>query len=135
MKTLMALPIVRWLLAGLIFMGLNTLFLKGFIGWAGLGAGMGTLCAGEVSTLLRYVVNDRWVFGHRRLSLKRLWQYHLANGAALAIWWAATNALISLKINYLLAGILAVAFSTGFSMASNFYWIWRKRSPASRPSS
>jgi len=130
-----SLPLVRWLFAGLVFMGLNTLFLKALIGWGGLRPMVGTICAGELATLLRYLVNDRWVFGRRELSWRRLWQYHLANGGALCLWWIATNVLISFGMNYLLAGVLAVAFSTGFSMASNFYWIWRQRSPAARPPS
>jgi putative flippase GtrA len=129
------LPLARWLFAGLVFMGLNTVFLKVLIGWLGLGPMIGTLCAGELSTLLRYVINDRWVFGHRQLSWRRLGQYHVASAGALALWWVATNVLISMGINYLIAGILAIAFSTGFSMASNFYWIWRKQHPAPRPNS
>jgi len=121
------LPIVRWLVAGLVFMGLNTFFLKTFVGWFALKPFVGTICAGELSTLLRYVINDRWVFGRSRLEWRRLWQYHVANSGAFAIWWVATNLLIYLGTNYLLAGVLAVAFSTGFSMASNFYWVWRKK--------
>jgi putative flippase GtrA len=127
-----SLPLARWLFAGLVFMGLNTLFLKALIGWLGLRPMVGTLCAGELATLLRYLVNDRWVFGHQKLSWLRLWQYHLANAGALALWWIGTNIFISMGINYLIAGILAIAFSTGFSMASNFYWIWRKKHPAPR---
>jgi len=123
-------PIVRWLFAGLVFMGLNTIFLKVLVGVLELRPIVGTLLAGELSTLLRYFVNDHWVFGHKRPTWRRLWQYHLANAGALALWWLATNAIILLGVNYLLAGILAIAFSTGFSMASNFYWIWRKKHPA-----
>jgi 8-oxo-dGTP pyrophosphatase MutT (NUDIX family)/putative flippase GtrA len=121
--------IVRWLAAGLLFLVLNTLFLKIFIGIFGIRAVLGTLLAGELSTLLRYFVNDRWVFGRRRPKFSRLLQYHVANGAALAIWWLATNIIISMGVNYLVAGILSVGLSTGFSMASNFFWIWRKAQP------
>lgn len=120
-------PLLRWLLAGGVFTGLSTVFLYLLIGLIRMPVMVGTLFSAELCTLLRYLVNDHWVFGHPRLSWRRLWQYHVANSAAFGIWWVATNILNGLGIHYLLAGIMAVGFSTGFSMGANFYWIWRKK--------
>jgi putative flippase GtrA len=120
-------PVVRWLFAGLVFLGVNTFFLKVFVGWFGLSILWGTFLAAELSTILRFFVNEHWVFGNRRPSWDRLWRYQVANAGALLLWWAATNILASHGVQYLLAGILAVGLSTGFSLASNFFWIWRKR--------
>jgi putative flippase GtrA len=120
-------PLVRWMIAGGAFMGLSTLFLYLAVGLLGMPVMVGTLVSAELCTLLRYLVNDHWVFGHPKPSWRRLWQYHVANGAAFGIWWVATNAMNLLGVHYLLAGILAVGFSTGFSMGTNFFWIWRKK--------
>lgn len=118
-------PLVRWLAAGLLFMAINTGLLYIFVRFAGMRVWSSTLVSAEVCTLLRYLFNESWVFGTKIISRKRFLQYHLANGGAFAVWWIATNALNRAGINYLLASILAVAFSTGFSMVSNFLWIWR----------
>jgi putative flippase GtrA len=120
---------VRWLSAGIVFMGLNTIFLKALVGWFGWSVALGTVGAAEISTVLRYLVNDRWVFGHRRPSWMRLLKFEVANAGSLVIWWVATNLLVRAGINYLLAGLLAIGASTGFSLASSFYWIWRRRQP------
>jgi putative flippase GtrA len=120
-------PLVRWMLAGGVFMGLSTLFLYLAVGLLGMLVLVGTLVTAELCTILRYLVNDHWVFGHRKPSWRRLIQYHVANGAAFVIWWVATNLMNVLGVHYLLAGILAVGFSTGFSMGTNFFWIWRKK--------
>jgi len=121
--------VLRWLAAGLIFMGVNTAFLFLFVHWMGLKVALATLISAELCTLLRYLLNEKWVFGTLKMSRKRLWQYHVANAGALAVWWLATNVLTGLGLNYILASIVSVGFSTGFSFASNFYWIWRRKHP------
>lgn len=118
---------IRWALAGGLFMGLNLLFLYGLVDLLGVSVLIGTLIAAEASTVLRYLVNDRWVFGHPAPSWRRLGQYHVANAGAFVVWWTATNAMNHIGVQYLVASVLAVGFSSGVSLGSNFLWIWRKR--------
>lgn len=125
--------IVRWLVAGLIFMGLNTALLYLFVHYLRMSVPLATFLCAEACTLLRYVLNDTWVFRSPKLTWVRLWQYHVANGAAFVVWWIAANALNRMGLNYILASILAVGFSTGVSLASNFLWIWRARHPKTVP--
>lgn len=127
-------PALRWLAAGLGFMGVNTALLYLLIGRLGLAVWLGTLVAAEIATAARYFVNDHWVFGHRRPTWRRFVQYHAASAAALIAWWTSANLLTLWKVPYLLAGILAVGCSTGLSFLSNFRWIWGKRSLPSRSS-
>ena len=115
----------HWLAAGAAFLGINTAFLYVFIHWLALPVWAGTLAAAEASTILRFFVNHHWVFGRGRATWRELGQYHVANAAAVGIWWLAANVLSAAHVQYLLAGILAVGFSTGFSAASNFCWIWK----------
>jgi 8-oxo-dGTP pyrophosphatase MutT (NUDIX family) len=119
--------IVRWLAAGLFFMGVNTGFLYLLVRLAALRVVVATVVSAEICTVLRFILNEWWVFGTNIFSWRRLWQYHLANGGAFLVWWAGTNVLTGIGLNYIAASILAVSLSTGFSFASNFFWIWRKR--------
>jgi 8-oxo-dGTP pyrophosphatase MutT (NUDIX family) len=108
-------------------MGINTVLLYLLIGRLGLAVWLGTLVAAEIATVARFFVNDHWVFGHGRPTWRRFVQYHAATAGALVAWWAAANLLTHWKVPYLLAGILAVSCSTGFSFLSNFRWIWGKK--------
>ncbi len=143
---------VRWWIVGLFFTGLNlpvSWVFKDLLAWP---AWLATLLAAEFSTLLRFFVNDRWVFGFPRPTWLRLWQYHLAVAGSFAIWYAIANllyynygerfsqflvqalspwAVMSLEeadtTAFLLAQIAATCCSVGWSMIANFLWIWRKR--------
>ena len=61
------------------------------------------------------------------MSWRRLGTYHIANAGASAVWWISTNLLNHMGVHHILAAILAVGFSTGVSMASNFLWVWRAK--------
>ena len=118
--------LIRWILAGSLFMVLSTFFLYFFIDVCEFSTILATFLSAEVSTVLRYFVNSYWVFDKSRISFYSCWQYHLANASAFFVWWAVTNALIYMGMPYILAGILAVASSTLISLYTNFFWIWRK---------
>jgi putative flippase GtrA len=119
--------LIRWFVAGLLFMGVNTLVLYFLVRWLSVTVMLATLVSAEICTLLRFVLNERWVFGLQKQSWTRLGQYHVANGGAFIVWWLGTNALTHFGVNYLLASIVAVALSTGLSFTSNFYWVWRTK--------
>jgi putative flippase GtrA len=123
--------VIRWLIVGAAFAGIGLALIKVLAGVLAWPYSVATFCSGEICTLLRFLVVDRWVFDHRRPTWTRLWQYHVANAAGFGIWWTAANLLRAAGIQYLLAAVLAMCFSVGFSMLSNFLWIWRKPAPAS----
>jgi putative flippase GtrA len=122
-----AASIARWLIAGLLFMGVNTVALYEGVHYLHLSVAVATLASAEICTLLRYILNEIWVFKNYRMSWIKLWHYHVANAAALIVWWLAANMLNRLGVNYILSSIVAVVFSTGISFASNFFWIWRSK--------
>ena len=125
-------PLARWLAAGVAFMVLNIGLLFILVDLLGVRVIFATLIAAEIGTVLRYLVNDRWVFGHRQPTWRRLLQYQVANAVAFTVWWSTTNLMNFWGVYYLLAAVLAAGCSIGFSLVSNFYWIWHKRT---RPSS
>jgi putative flippase GtrA len=122
----------RWWVVGLVFTGwgLGALYLLKERLMLSLFAA--TLITAETGTLLRFLVNDRWVFGYERPTFGRLWQFHVANAASFVIAAGVVNLLPLLGIHYLLASVMATACSVGVSMVMNFVWIW-KRSAEERP--
>ena len=99
-----------------------------------LAVPVATLASAEVCTILRFLLNEVWVFKTRKMSWLRLWRYHLANAVSLVVWWIATNVLNRLGLNYIISSVLAVGFSTGISFTTNFFWIWKtKRSAGHSP--
>jgi putative flippase GtrA len=136
LKQLLTRPLVRWFAVAAVFSGLGLGFLKLMVGGLHWPYGIATFASGEICTVLRFLAVDRWVFSHRQPAWIRLWQYHIANAAGFAVWWTAANLLKSAGVNYLLASVLAMFFSVGFNLLSNFWWIWRKRgqpAPAPQP--
>lgn len=120
-------PMVKWAIVGGLFAALGLGLLKLFFGVLQWPYWFATALQAEICTLLRFLVNDRWVFGQARPTWQRLWQYHLANAGGFAVWWVIANLLQRLGVDYLLSAILAAACSSGVSLVSNFFWVWRKR--------
>ena len=125
-RRMFSLQVLRWGALGGIFGGASLALIKVMAGLLGWPYALATLLSGEICTIFRFLAVDRWVFGHPRPTVTRLWQYHVANAVGFAIWWSAANALKANGVHYLLAAVLATFFSVGFSLASNFLWIWRK---------
>lgn len=123
-------PLLRWLATGVAFIFINSIFMVGLVEYFKLDAIWVTLISAELCTILRFFVNEHWVFKGIGPVWKRLWQYHVANAGSFVVWIIAANLLIHWGIHYLLASALAVGISTMVSMASNFLWVWRKLDPA-----
>lgn len=124
-------PMGRWWIVSLCFWvgGLGLLY--AFISLLKMPLMIGTLFAAEITVVLRFLINDRWVFGYPRPSWSRLWQFHLACAGGAAIWWCVANALPRFGVYYLIASAAGSAASVLFSMTTNFRWIWRSRSAQS----
>jgi putative flippase GtrA len=117
----------RWWIVGLVFFGggMGMLYVARDI--LGMPLIWGTTLAAEVTLLLRFGINDWWVFGHPRPTWTRLWQFHVASAGGAAIWWVVANMLPRFGVHYLIAATAGTACSVGFSMLTNFLWIWRGR--------
>ena len=84
-----------------------------------------TAVAAEVLILAKFVIADRWVFGHPRPAVDRLVRYQGACFGALIVYWLAINGLAQLLgVPYMLAFILGTAASFGWSLVTNFLWVW-----------
>jgi putative flippase GtrA len=117
----------RWWVVGLAFVGGGLVVLYVLRDVLRLPLIVATSAGAEATLLLRFLINDHWVFGHQRPTWRRLWQFHLASAGGGAIWWVIANLLPRFGIHYLLAAIAGTACSVMFSLTTNFFWIWRRR--------
>src|SRR4051812_23291762 len=106
LKQIVSPQILRWLAVGGFFAALGVGSLKLLVGILAWPYMLATLGVGEITTILRFLAVDRWVFNHSRPTWKRLWQYHIANAVGFGIWWSAANILKAAGVNYLLASVL-----------------------------
>jgi putative flippase GtrA len=116
----------RWLIVGLAFLGVGTALLYVAVDLLHMPLVVATLVSAEVTLLIRFLINDRWVFGFRFPTWKRLWQFHVAGAGGFGIWWVVTNALPRFGVHYLIASAAGSASSMFLSILTNFLWIWRK---------
>jgi len=117
----------RWWIVGLLFYGVSLGILYFLTGVLRLPLIISTSVGSEILSLLRFWINERWVFRQRGpFTWKRLWQFHVAYAGGFAIWWLAGNLLPLFGIHYLIASTIGTACSVGTSMTTHFFWVWRK---------
>jgi putative flippase GtrA len=121
--------IIRWFVVAFGFSlgSLGLLYL--FVGVFRIPLAAATLLSAEIATILRFFVTNHWVFAGSAPTWKGLWQFHCANAGGFAIWWCISNLLPHYGVHYLVAATAGIAGSTGFSILTNFFWIWRKDRP------
>ena len=119
----------RWWIVGLAFTAGGTGVLYVFKGILRLPLLAATSSAAELTIVLRFLINDRWVFRHARPTWTRLWQFHVASAGGGAVWWVVANILPRFGVHYLIASLAGTACSVGCNMLTNFLWIWRGRRP------
>jgi putative flippase GtrA len=84
-----------------------------------------TAVAAEVLILVKFLVADRWVFGHPVPTLRRLIRYHGASAGALVVYWIVVNALgLMAGFPYVAAFIVGTTAAFVWSLATNFLWVW-----------
>ena len=84
-----------------------------------------TATAAEVLIIVKFLLNDRWVFGHAWPRLHRLIKYHGASAGAFVVYWVVVNGLgVLLGVEYVVAFVVGTAAAFAWSLMSNFLWVW-----------
>lgn len=118
--------IAKWALIGVLFMGFNLPMLYLLVDHWHVRLPLATLLAAMIGTLLRFLVNDRFVFQQPLPTWARLKNYYVANALSFFIWYGVANLLPYFGVHYLVAAISATLCSVGFSLTTNFLWVWGK---------
>jgi putative flippase GtrA len=84
-----------------------------------------TAAAAETLILVKFLVTDRWVFGHASPTLERVVRYHGASAGAFIVYWLVVNGLaVLLGLPYIAAFLVGTAAAFSWSLMSNFLWVW-----------
>ena len=116
---------IRFGLVGLSGAVVNLAALRLFHGWLGWTLPLSIGLSSELSILSNFVANDRWTFGHRHVSGRRLARFNLASLGGIAIAAGITLALAHLGWSYLLADLAGIGFAAGCNFAVSTLWTWR----------
>lgn len=119
--------ILRWCIVGGLFTAFSVPVLYVLRGVLGLPLMIATLLTWEIGTVLRFLVNDLWVFKERWPTWQRFWKYHGAVAGTFVIWWTATNVIPRWGVHYLIASVLGTCGSFLWSLCTNFLWVWRRK--------
>jgi putative flippase GtrA len=127
--------IVRYFLAGggslALDLGVQAVFLQ----LAGLPVWLASGASYELALLAHFLLNESWVFGRRRRSLRRLAEFQVAALTGAAITYVVTNVLVygptaptfGTGLGPYVAKTLGTVLAVGWTFASSFFWIWRVR--------
>jgi putative flippase GtrA len=117
-------------------MSLNLALLGALVDLAHWSVPVATLLAATFGTVLRYLANDRFVFGHPQPAWARFFAYGVATSGSVCVGYAVVNTLAWLGLHYLFAALATTACSVILHFVSNFLWVWRpaKTDPAPAPS-
>ncbi len=116
---------LRFGLVGLSGVVVNLASLRLFHGLLGWTLPLSIGLASEVSILSNFVANDRWTFGHREVSPRRLARFNLASVGGIAIAAGITIALAQTGWPYLLADLAGLGVAAGCNVAVSALWTWR----------
>jgi len=116
---------LRFGLVGLSGVVVNLAALRLFHGLLGWTLPLSIGLASEASILSNFVANDRWTFGHRQLSPRRLARFNLASLAGIAVAAGITLVLAHAGWPYLLADLVGIGFAAGSNFAVSTLWTWR----------
>lgn len=117
---------LKWIAVGAACMGLNLALLGALVDLAHWSVPVATLVVAIFGTVLRFLANDRLVFGHRLPAWSRFTAYCIATSGSICVGYVLVNTLVWLGLHYLLAALVTTACSVTLNFASNFLWVWRQ---------
>lgn len=78
----------------------------------------------ELAVINNYVLNDRWTFGMRALSLKRFGKFNASMLAGLAVNVLVLWALVHGGHHLVLANVIAIGAAFAVNYTSSALWVW-----------
>ena len=117
--------LASWFLLGLTASLLELVLLRSLYELLHWQLPIASAVAAELLILLKFVLNDRFVFNHTWPTFGRLARYHGASAGALVVYWLTLNALnLLLGLEYVAAFLVGTAAAFTWSLLTNFLWVW-----------
>ena len=117
--------LASWFLLGLTASQLELVLLRSLYELLHWQLPIASAVAAELLILLKFVLNDRFVFNHTWPTFGRLARYHGASAGALVVYWLTLNALnLLLGLEYVAAFLVGTAAAFTWSLLTNFLWVW-----------
>ncbi len=113
----------KFMLVGASGIVVNTLALSLFYAGAHLPLLLASAAAVEVAIIYNFLLNNRWTFGHRDLSLRRFTKFNFSALLGLVVTTSALLALVHLGVQYMVANLIAIGASGVVSLAGA-NWTW-----------
>jgi putative flippase GtrA len=123
--------LVGWFVLGVSASLVELALLRGLYELLGWPLPLATAIAAEVLILAKFLLNDRFVFGHAAPTLRRVLRYHGASAGALVVYWLVINALtLFAGVAYVAAFVIGTAAAFTWSLITNFLWVWAQPAPS-----
>jgi putative flippase GtrA len=117
--------VLTWSVLGVTASGVEYGLLYLLSEWLHWPLPLASIVAAEALILVKFLVADRWVFGHPLPAWDRLLKYHGASAGALIVYWVAFNALaVLLSLPVAIAFVAGTGAAFAWSLMSNFLWVW-----------
>jgi putative flippase GtrA len=117
--------VVGWTVLGVSAAAAELGLLRALVEGVAIPLPIATALAAETLILVKFLVADRWVFGHPRPAVDRALKYHGASAGALVVYWLVINALATLlSVPYAIGFVVGTAASFVWSLLTNFLWVW-----------
>jgi putative flippase GtrA len=114
-----------WVIVGVAGAVLELALLSVLYEWLSWPLALATAVAAEALILAKFLVSDRWVFGHALPTVNRLLKYHGASAGAFIVYWLVINGLAELAgWPYAVAFVLGTGAAFASSLVTNFLWVW-----------
>jgi putative flippase GtrA len=117
-------PAPRFAAVGIVGVGVNMLGLQALFGLAHLPLLVASLTSAELAVVSNYILNDRWTFGRRRLSMVRFAMFNLSSAVALLLNVALLSVLVASGTHYLLANLVGITAGAAWNFCASACWIW-----------
>ena len=125
--------LIKFMIVGASGCVVNSAVLSVTYGLAHFALPLAIVVSSEVAIIANYLLNDAWTFRGAGVSWGRFAKFNFVAclglvQAGLSVWLLVEY----LKVEYLLANVLGLAFSGAVNFGLSATWIWRQA--ASRPS-
>ena len=116
--------ILKFACVGCIGVAVNTVVLYILSRWLGLPLAASSALAIELAIISNYLLNDRWTFASRAISIRQFAKFNVASLSGLAVNVAVVWLLTRLGIYFITANLVGITLGFAGNYALSSVWVW-----------